>query len=348
MPNRPPDHEPRFPGFTARIPEDVNEIIFCQYGASAPVAQVADAEVDGLRRVFSSEAAPDVLDRGEFVDRAGEHNHVLLAYWFDKQRFAAWRESPATLAVWRAHQESGPVGVWRETAVIPRPRLESLYSHPPGFAQTSGITASFDQDVTPYHDYWGAARDRIAESHQDPLDGELTHLNESPSLDARGRRVTVAGPGNLCLIRTAQDWTQSRTFREVYLNDVAPVKDAGVEFLRRTPETGCVEARNISETDLDGRPLDRSCTIGWFISLRHLESWTKSHKTHLAIYGSFFKMLQHSADPLDVAFWHEISVLPRGAVRGEYVNCHRDSGLLRLGAAHQVNLEERQWVDTTA
>jgi Haem-containing dehydratase len=347
MPHRSPDHEPRFPGFTAQIPEQVTEIVFCQYGASAPDAQAAAGEVERLRGVFAGDAAPDVLDRGVFVDRAGEHNDVLLVYWFDRQRFEAWRESAATRSAWRAHADSGPIGVWRETATISRSRLESLYSHPPGFARTSGISDSFEQDVTPYHDYWGAARDRIAESRHDPLHGELDRLDSVPSPETRGRRLTVTGPANLCLIRTAQDWTQSRTFRDVYLNDVAPVKDAGMEFLRRTPETGCIEARNISETDLDGRLLDRSCTVAWFISLGHLEDWSKSHKTHLAIYGSFFKMLQHSSDPLDVVFWHEVSVLPRGAVRGEYVNCHPDCGLLRLGAADRLHTEEGQWVHTT-
>jgi hypothetical protein len=111
---------------------------------------------------------------------------------------------------------------------------------------------------------------------------------------------------------------------------------AGVDYLARTPETGCVNAGNTAEEDHNGRPADRSCTVAVFLSLAHLEAWARSHKTHLAIYGCFFQMLGAHADaPLDVAFWHEVSVPPAGSVRGEYVNCHPDSGLLRLEPARR-------------
>ncbi|MFF2518399.1 phenylacetaldoxime dehydratase family protein [Streptomyces sp. NPDC058086] len=41
---------------------------------------------------------------------------------------------------------------------------------------------------------------------------------------------------------------------------------------------------------------------------------------------------------LDVAFGHEVSVLPRGAVTTEYVNCHRVTGFLPLTADHHSTI----------
>jgi phenylacetaldoxime dehydratase/aldoxime dehydratase len=340
MPSRPDHHEPRFPGYTSTVPDDVAEIVFLQYGVHARDAGASAAVASAMSTLFVGDNAPDVRDRGAFVDVAGEHNTVWMAYWFDPQRHRSWLDRHDVAEGWASHPDTGEVGVWRETAVIPGPRQETLYSHPPQFAPTSGLSQSFDQQTTPYHDYWGAARDRIADSWRDPLTGQLPGYDAQP-WDTRGRRMFVEAPGNLCLIRSAQDWSRAQAFRDVYLRDVAPVKDAGVDYLARTPDTGCITARNIREQDHAGAPLDRSCTIAWFCSLAHLERWSKSHKTHLAIYGSFFQMLGTNPDsPLDVAFWHEVSVPPAGSVHGEYINCHPDCGLLRLGAATAVPLEE--------
>jgi phenylacetaldoxime dehydratase/aldoxime dehydratase len=131
------------------------------------------------------------------------------------------------------------------------------------------------------------------------------------------------------MIRSAQDWSSSTTFRTSFLEDVQPVKSAGMDYLNATPESGCIVAREINECDRAGSPLDRASTIAWFASLDHLSAWAKSHKTHLKIYASFFQMVAARPDDLlDVAFWHEVSV--PGHVHAEYINCHPATGFLRV------------------
>ncbi len=286
-----------------------------------------------LRDAFTGTTAPDVLDRGSFVDVAGEHNPAWMAYWFSRDRLQAWLSDPRVAEIWAGHPTHSNVGYWRETAIIPRERLEALYTHPPEFTAMAGLSEAFDRQPTVYHEYWGAARDRIPDSRHDPLQPEHREY-VAGRWPTRGQRLRVHAPGNVCLIRTAQDWSRAERFKDMYLRDVAPVKDAGVEYLARNPDTGCVTTRNIREEDHDGRTLDRACTVAWFLSLTHLEQWAKSHRTHLAIFDSFLEMVgEHADTPLDLALWHEVSVPPPGEVRGEYVNCHSDCGWLRLGAA---------------
>ncbi len=336
MPSRPPNHTPRFPGFSSQIPDDVNEIVFLLYGVQAPDAAVAGELASKLRALFEGPHPPDLLDRGSFVDVASQPNTVWMAYWFNRSSFDSWLADPAVVETWDRHDLDGDVGHWREHAVVPKPRLETLYSHPPGFADTSGVSRAFAYDETIYHDYWGAARDRIADSWRDPLAPEVQSYSPDGGVVTRGRRVSVTAPGNACLIRTAQDWSRSLVFRDIYLTEVAPVKDAGVDFLAAHAEAGCISARNIREENREGEPQDRSCTVAWFLSLTDLERWSKSHPTHLAIYASFFHMLKQSDSPLDVTFWHEVSVPSAGSARGNYVNCHHDSGFLRLHSAAPI------------
>ncbi|MEV5386250.1 phenylacetaldoxime dehydratase family protein [Streptomyces sp. NPDC052721] len=180
--------------------------------------------------------------------------------------------------------------------------------------------------------YWGAGRDRIAASATEALESALPVFEPQAAGEAEtlSRRVTVEVPGNVALIRTAQDWSAGTLYREKYLADVKPVKDRGVDFLATHPESGCIAARNIAEESTDGAPLARASTVAWFASLDHLMTWCRSHRTHLEIYARFFQMIGGGEGSLDVAFWHEVSVLPSGSVTTEYVNCHPRTGFLPL------------------
>jgi aldoxime dehydratase len=75
---------------------------------------------------------------------------------------------------------------------------------------------------------------------------------------------------------------------------------------------------------------DQMYTVAWFLSFSHLLRWARAHNGHLLIYASFFRMVAGRAHPLDRTWWHEVSVLPRGYVVTEYVNCHNGTGLLPL------------------
>ncbi|MEU9173774.1 phenylacetaldoxime dehydratase family protein [Streptomyces sp. NPDC048420] len=334
----PPGHTPRFPAYSSRLPKGTDAFVFAQYACQARAADQAAEGTAALAELFTGAHRPDVLDRGSFVDSAGAHNVVWLAYWFDPQTYDRWQQSESVRSAWDQLPADGPVGHWREVCVIPAERNETLHTHRREDYATSGLSRyeAVDLPETPVHDYWGAARDRIDASAVEALEPALPVFEPRPAQedDTLGRRLTVEVPGNVALIRTAQDWSASTLYREKYLADVKPVKDRGVDFLAANPDSGCIAARNLDEQSHVGSPLQRACTVAWFASLDHLLTWCRSHRTHLEIYASFFQMVSGGEGPLDVAFWHEVSVLPGGSVTTEYVNCHARTGFLPLATHH--------------
>ena len=153
--------------------------------------------------------------------------------------------------------------------------------------------------LTDVHEYWGAARDRIAASATSDL------------------RAEPAGPvpGNLCLIRSGQIWEHcDGREREIYFGEVEPNLIAGIDFLDSHPETGCLSARFLREQTLDGEDLESTSFVGWFDELRSLEEWAKSHPTHLAIFDSFLAMVGKLEGRIGLRLWHEVAAIPAGGV----------------------------------
>ena len=100
-----------------------------------------------------------------------------------------------------------------------------------------------------------------------------------------------------------------------------------MDFIATTPEeTGCACSRFSKELTLDGKEINKTFGFAYFLTLGHLEKWSKTHPTHLAIFHSFLEMAQ-SLGQIDLKLWHEVSVLPEGQVF-EYLNCHPKTGLL--------------------
>jgi hypothetical protein len=313
----PAQHTPRFPAFTGIFPPECTAYVMGQYGVQSAAGSVREAAAADMRERFGSPSRPDVVNRGSFTDSSGLKNTVWFAYWLDPARHRAWvtegkRSNPVQGAGW-----------WWEEALVPVVATETLHTHRQDQYPTGGLAEILGQESTELHDYWGSARDRMRQSSAPPTRGA--------AIEAHDSTVDVVVEGGICLIRTAQDWSGSKVFREHFLQKVQPVKRKGVAYLEEHPKTGCICTREIVEQDMGGRPLDRACTVAWFASLDHLLSWTHSDETHLRIYRSFFSMLQEKQDPLDVALWHEVSVLPPGSVRARYVGCHPATGLLPLG-----------------
>lgn len=333
-PMGPPGHAPRFTAYTSRLPQGTEAFVFAQYACQAATAQAAAGGAAALGEWFAGAHGPDVLDRGSFVDVAGAHNVVWMAYWVDPDAYDRWQRSEPARTAWEQLPTHGPLAHWREVCVIPAERTESLHTHRRELCATSGLSQHETVELaeTRVHDYWGAARDRIPASAIDGLEPSIGAFAPQPARDAPGPggRVSVTVPGEVALIRTAQDWSESTLYRETYLTEVKPVKDRGVDYLADTPQSGCIAARNIAEETADGSLMQRACTVAWFASLSHLMDWCREDRTHLEIYESFFRMIGGGTGPLDIAFWHEVSVLPSGAVTAEYINCHARTGFLPL------------------
>jgi hypothetical protein len=323
---RPEDHQPSYPAFTARFPEAVDSIVFAQFGIESHDPQAAATACGELDAVLGAEHGPRHLDRVRPVSEQGRHTRMALAYWDSVETYQAWWTSVPVRAWWDSRPADGPLSFWREVATIPTRRFETLHS---GEWDDNGVSHFTPIEVTEFHDYWGGMRDRIPDSHADELPPESPRFKARDAETGSGR-ILFRNPGNLCFIRTAQDWSRcGDAERATYTEDVAPTLRAGADYIAENPESGCTSARYVEELDETWSVAqDKTCVLAWWMSLAHLEEWTVHHPTHKAIFAAFYRMLQHHEFQLDLRLWHEVCVLPAGAAEFEYVNRDPVTGML--------------------
>jgi Haem-containing dehydratase len=332
---KPEGHEPSVPAWSVVWPEHMTHLVFAQFGVQAPLGADSSADVARILELLDIQAGPEHIDRARHEDAAGYTNDIVLAYWRNPATYQTWATNES-VAAWWADVDDSVLGHWREVATIPTERMETLHSDD---GIKDGCANFLPTDVTPYHEYWGGARDRILASQRDDLATPLVGLPQAEVAETRGRRVKATAPKNVCLIRTGQDWTRcSEAERATYLETVEPVLHEAAVFNRDHPhETGCIAPRYVRELDLTtGDDIDRSCVIAWWLSLEHLEKWTMSHPTHKAIFATFFKMLEKHNYRIGLHLWHEVSVLPTDTLELEYVNCHPATSFLPFFAEAAV------------
>jgi aldoxime dehydratase len=111
---------------------------------------------------------------------------------------------------------------------------------------------------------------------------EKSHGHQPSQIQSRlraGRAARGLANGNLCLIRSGQDWSDTENSeREMYVRDVEPVLREGMDFLRDEGRTiGCYANWYMTVLGSDGKPLERSYGMSWWKSLAALERWAKPH-----------------------------------------------------------------------
>ena len=325
----PVGHRPEFAAFTARFPASARTMVFCQFGIRGAAGAHLDAARRALDGLLGSEAGPVLVDRAVDISTAASGQQLALAYWDDQAAYDRWWASPEVADWWRDTEADDAVAHWRAVAVIPVERFESLHS---AEALDNGVSHFVPIELTDKHEYWGGMRDRIADSSHDALEP----VQRMATAETIGNRVSFVNPGNLCLIRTAQDWSRcAGNERAVYRVDVEPTLRAAADLLATDVSTGCLAASYLQELGADWvAPIERSCVIAWWTSLAHLEQWTIHHLTHKAIFGSFYRLLAAAEDgDSALHLWHEVCVLPEGAVTFEFVNCTPPEHLLSGAAA---------------
>jgi len=339
--HRPAGHEPRGgPAHQVRWPDGVDAVVFAQLGVQSPTREAAEGAVAAVVDLLVLPGGPAKVDRGRHVDAAGAVNEVFLCYWTDVAGHAAWWESAPVREWWTGLDVDGPVGHWVEVLTSPVRRHETMYSAP---APVGPAELGQPMEPTDLHDYAFAALDRIPDSERDAFEAEgvpfETDLPEGAS--TLGRRVTVTrAPGNLCLIRTAQDWSVAPDEqREVYRDKVEPGFRAGFEYMRDNPvDSGCLSARLLHDVHpATGEDLPGSCTVAWWAGIADLLRWAHHHPTHHRILGDFWTALvePYNVD-LRLLLWHEVHVAEADAVRFAYVNCHPGTGALARTSAAVV------------
>jgi hypothetical protein len=289
-------------------------------------------ETTWARSLLTSGAdAPDHLERGRFVDDQGVTNEVIVCYWRDPATYARFiRRSAFTRWARDDARLSGESGVWIESFAAPIDHVETLLASPEpvGSAHVSSDPAIADVLES---GYWGAMRDRTPASAVDDLASPLPCVRriERPD-DTRGRRILLEAPANLCVIRSAQDWSASAgEERRAYLEQVHPLLVNGMRYLREEPEaSGCVACRLMDGCTTDGEPLDQTFAAAWFLDMARLEEWAERHPTHLAIFNTFRGMVDRLGGRTTLNLWHEVAVLPQGRAHLECVNCHPRTGML--------------------
>lgn len=322
----PDDYAPPYPAYVARYPRQVEAVVMAYLGvqfepAQAAAGQAALAELDAR---LDAADGPAHRDRARGTDSAGFDNVLSVAYWSDA---AAWERWQAAFEPWwsDAARERGAVGLFIEAFVPRAEQFETLFSTV-GRMEGAACLAPRLSGTVQEHAYWGGARERIALAQTDALAPAGALQREALS----ERRVRVRGHDNLCLIRSGQDWSETAgEERALYLAEMEPVLREGMDYLRDAGlPIGCYSNRYLRVLGEDGRPVEKSYGLGCFRSLAELERWSESHPTHLAIFGTFMRIVQKLNFDLKLRLYHEVSVVSAEATRFEYVGCHPGTGLL--------------------
>jgi aldoxime dehydratase len=319
------DHVPLYPGYVARHRPAVERVVMAYFGVQiqGPLSNIRDT-LSELDATFAETGGPKHWDRAQYVDEAGFTTIISIAYWNQPDVFDAWFNRCGRSWAGEARANRGE-GFFIEVVRPSVKRHETLFAsadHPEGIAVLAEEMSSPVQE----HGYWGSVRDRLPLSQTDAMIS-----NGQPRLIEEGRALRVIVNDNLCLIRSGQDWIDMEAEeRKVYVEDVEPVLRAGMDFLRdQGLSCGCFANRYMNVIETSGTPTAKSFGMSWWRSLGDLETWSKSHPTHVAIFGSALRYLSKFGPAARLKLYHEVTVASADEQFFLYLNCHPRTGLLR-------------------
>jgi hypothetical protein len=139
----------------------------------------------------------------------------------------------------------------------------------------------------------------------------------------------------MAVIRSGVSWEkcEGEQLRD-YQERIKPKLDDGMSYLRDNPrETGCFALRQVVSVNEAGEPLPEAYSLGAFVSMQHLESWSEHHPSHLAIYTRAMAARRKYQDALQLRTYNEIFILDERNPKFEYFNCHPQTGLLPFAAS---------------
>jgi len=330
-PNMPENWEPPAPAWRCAFAQ-AKGVVVAHFGSQAD-RDGPTALDEWIAQYHGGQDAPSRVDRATYRDNAGKFGRLALCYWLDRGSFDRWFSGAASWWADDARLGEG-VGYFRELYDIPVERFETIWSNPSAHAIGVRDFLAIEGPMRE-HAYWGAARDRLPVSDLDDLLSPLGAELSLSDADTLGRRIIVTPPENLCVIRSGQDWSRCNdTEMESYFASVEPALRAGMEFLTsHRDQTGCIDCRFAHEFGASGEPIAQTFGLAQFLTLGHLEHWSKSHETHLAIFDRFMAMLAAHDFDVSLHLYHELFVTSRDNPAFEYINCHNRTGLLSVGLA---------------
>lgn len=313
--------------YTTIIPDGMKEIIFAQIGIQSKTADKISSEFTAkIVESFKLENGPIHVDHGQFIDAANYQNRLFLAYWHDAESYQKWLEHEQVQQWWNGHKLDADLGLYHEVAKIPVTHFETIHSIK---NNNSGVTHFLKLEETKEHAYWGSMRKRIPASSNEQFSSQLEKIN-AKNKETFGKHLKAIAPDNVCLIRTAQDWTRCPTDeKETYFSLVEPALQKAYQYLNtHQVESGSINPKFVQELDEKNQPVEKTCVVSFFLSLKHLEEWTHKHPTHIALFGTFAEMLRRHNLSVQLSLWHEVSVLQSDDLELNYINCHPKTGFL--------------------
>ncbi len=343
MKKMPKDWRPPVDAWQAEFTDEQHERVIAYFGVQFRVGADVGDFLDHFTPADSNSARPATMTRARHVDASGYENVCFITYWHSLTDYQQWWDGSGFGEWWAADSRLREAfGLWREVYAVTPARFETLFSsrNPTGIARLGN---PFGEPLLE-HNYWGGMRDRMRASSidGDPLESSAETVEQAAELrSTRGARITVPVPENLCLIRSGQDYRACPPGELCdYLDIVHPNLVAGMAFLRDHPaESGCISCRFMDETHLDGTSAGQSFGLALFVSMTHLEEWARNHSSHLAIFNSFFRMIEKRQGNLQLRLWHEVLVTNSDGTTCEYVNCHPRTGLLPFFTGRFVHPE---------
>ncbi|KAF1360404.1 hypothetical protein EJ07DRAFT_115092 [Lizonia empirigonia] len=342
---KPKNYRLPVPRYTLVLPKRVTHIytsyIGVQQHAQDGATTRAKAQVcRDVKEWFNGKDGPSASESFALLDgREAPGTTIWVGYWTDAARQARAVESLRLKSIYsrQSGQSRTSLGLWHESFATAVSRLETNYSgldYLPGLGQIPDSSAAEHDLAT----YWGAARDRVPDSAHDlfprPSDG-------SPRLASPrglGQHLTGTSHHNLVHIRSGQWWENcGQVEADAYEHKLEPTLRKGLQYLNdNATETGAMGLRYLRNTNLDQPATDygrkETCGAGFFANLEDLETWAKTHSSHLAIWRG--AMAHYKAFPDNRMFrtWHEVSVIKEGDATFEYINCTPGTGI--MGATH--------------
>ncbi|KAL7763547.1 hypothetical protein ACKLNR_006905 [Fusarium oxysporum f. sp. zingiberi] len=330
---KPEGHKLPIPRWHLALPDDVTHVCTAYIGVQSH-SDTQDADIarnkatEIIQAWVSSDTGPEAYETFAVIDGSDvQESTIWVCYWSDKTKYEKGLNDLSLNSIYAQLPETGraSVGIWREAFITEFPRLETNYSgldYLPGLAKLPG--ASFPEHTLSA--YWGAARDRIPSSAYDLF----SPSNPTPP-------VTIP-PG------VGQFWENcGQQEADSYDKKLEPTLHSGLQYLwDNSPDTGALGLRYLRNQDPsveETRSRKESCGAGFFTNLEALETWAKSHKSHLAIYRGALAHYKTFGDARKFRTWHEVSVMRAGDARFEYLNCVPETGVIRGVTLKAENLQ---------
>lgn len=347
---KPKNHRVPVPRWHLALPDGVTQVCTAYIGVQKHSDNLGADDARGkavamIQSWLQGNTGPTAHESFTVLDGCDvQETTIWVCYWDDKTVYEKSLGELSLKSIYSQLLDSGraSVGIWREAFITEYPRLETNYSsldYLPGLAKLPGAT--FPEHTLSA--YWGAARDRIPSSAYDLFSPVSVHTPPITIPEGLGQYLIGTNSENVAHVRSGQFWENcSQIEADSYNTKLEPTLRSGLEYLwENSPETGALGLRYLRNQDpfSESVPRKESCGVGFFTNLEALETWAKSHKSHLAIYRGALTHYKTFGEDRKFRTWHEVSVLKEGDAKFEYLNCVPKTGVISSVPLKVVGIE---------